>query len=121
MRVMEEMAEMMAKDKEEGWTEVAEDYEAAMEYSEWMYEEEEERSVSGKGEDFMESNFDEDRTINSEYEEEECIKPVNKENLVLAGTVIAEDDRGMGVIEIVLIIVEIYIFYLYVFNVYTVI
>ena len=31
------------------------------------------------------------------------------------------EEDGMGTVEIILIIVEIYIFYLYVFNVYTVI
>ena len=34
---------------------------------------------------------------------------------------IKRDNRGMGTVEVILIIVEIYIFYLYVFNVYTVI
>lgn len=31
------------------------------------------------------------------------------------------EEDGMGTVEVILIIVEIYIFYLYVFNVYTVI
>ena len=31
------------------------------------------------------------------------------------------DEKAAGVVELILIIVEIYIFYLYVFNVYTVI
>ncbi len=31
------------------------------------------------------------------------------------------EEEGMGTVEVILIIVEIYIFYLYVFNVYTVI
>lgn len=32
-----------------------------------------------------------------------------------------KDEKGIGVVEVILILVEIYIFYLYVFNVYTVI
>ena len=32
-----------------------------------------------------------------------------------------KNNQGMGTVEMILIIVEIYIFYLYVFNVYTVI
>ena len=32
-----------------------------------------------------------------------------------------KEEDGMGTVEVILIIVEIYIFYLYVFNVYTVI
>lgn len=33
---------------------------------------------------------------------------------------IKRDNRGMGTVEVILIIVEIYILYLYAFNVYTV-
>lgn len=103
MRVMEEMAEMMARDKEEGWTEVAEDYEGT-EYSEWLCEDVKLRSASDEEEDFMELNFNEDGVMNSDFLDDECMKAVN-EDAVSKEVMLVEDNRGMGVIEIVLIIV----------------
>ncbi len=95
MRVVEEAVTMLERDREEGWMEVAEEYEE-MKGSEWGYEER------------MELEMEEMR--GEEMGEEECVMKENylEESMQEAATeevVMAEDNRGMGVIEIVLIIV----------------
>lgn len=109
MRVMEEIAEMMERDKEESFIEVVEEYEE-LESSEWEYEDAEEREAYEMGESVMEKELNgfcgkdltKEDLMAYDFMEEACAAEEGAANEEKA---LAQDNRGMGVIEIVLIIV----------------